>query len=99
MRFKGQIPTVEDAADGLGITVRTLQRKLAEEQTSFREIASEVKKELALHLMKNRPGTITEVAEVLGYNDLPAFRRAFKGWTKSTPKEMKRLIGTKAMSF
>jgi AraC-like DNA-binding protein len=100
MRFKGQIPTVDDAAEGLYMTVRTLQRKLAEEQTSFREIASEVKKELALHLMKNRPGTITEVAEVLGYNDLPAFRRAFKGWTKSTPKEMKRLIGRQqAASF
>ena len=92
MRFKGQIPTVEEAAEGLNMTVRTLQRKLSEEQTNFRVIAAEVKKELALHLMKNRPGTLTEVAEVLGYNDLPAFRRAFKGWTKATPKEMKRMM-------
>lgn len=92
MQFKGQIPTIEQAAAGLNITVRTLQRKLAEEETSFREIASEVKKELAIHLMKNRGGTITEVAEVLGYNDLPAFRRAFKVWTKSTPKEIKRQL-------
>lgn len=92
MQYKGQIPTIDDAAAGLNMTVRTLQRKLTEEQTSFREIAGEVKKELALHLMKSRPGTITEVAEVLGYNDLPAFRRAFKGWTKATPKEIKKQL-------
>lgn len=92
MRFKGQIPTVEETAEGMGMTVRSLQRKLAEEQTNFREIAGEVKKELALHLMKNRPGSITQVAQVLGYNDLPAFRRAFKSWTSATPKEMKRML-------
>lgn len=94
MQFKGQIPTVEDAATGLNMTVRGLQRKLTEEQTSFREIAGEVKKELALHLMQSHTGTITEVAEVLGYNDLTAFRRAFKGWTKVTPKEVKKQFKT-----
>ena len=92
MQFKGQIPTIDDVAAGLNMTVRNLQRKLTEEQTSFREIAAEVKKELALHLMKNRTGTITEVAEVLGYNDLPAFRRAFKVWTNATPKEVKKQL-------
>jgi len=92
MQYKGQIPTIDDAAAGLDMTVRTLQRKLTEEQTSFRIIASEVKKELALHLMKNRNGTITEVAEVLGYHDLPAFRRAFKVWTKATPREIKKQL-------
>jgi AraC-like DNA-binding protein len=92
MQFKGQIPTIDDAAAGLNMTVRNLQRRLTEEQTSFREIAGEVKKELALHLIKNRTGTITEVAEVLGYNDLPAFRRAFKGWTNATPKEVRKQL-------
>ncbi|WP_276134474.1 AraC family transcriptional regulator [Polluticoccus soli] len=92
MQFKGQIPTVEEAAEGLGMTVRTLQRKLTEENTSFRTIANEVKKDLALHLMKNPDATVTEVAEVLGYGDLPAFRRAFKTWTNTTPKEVKRKL-------
>lgn len=99
MQFKGQIPTIEDAATGLNMTVRSLQRKLAEEQTSFRAIAGEVKKELALHLMKNRPGTITEVAEVLGYNDLPAFRRAFKLWTSATPKTIKKQLKNELNAF
>jgi AraC-like DNA-binding protein len=95
MQFKGQIPTIEEAAEGLGMTVRTLQRKLTEENTSFRFIANEVKKELALHLMKNPDATVTEVAEVLGYGDLPAFRRAFKSWTNATPKEIKRELSNK----
>ncbi len=90
MQYKGQIPTIEDAAEGTGMTVRTLQRKLTEEQTSFREVANEVRKELALHLMKNSATSITEVASVLGYADLPAFRRAFKTWTNATPKEMRQ---------
>lgn len=89
MQFKGRIPTVEEAAENLGMTVRTLQRKLTEEQTSFRNIANEVKKELAMHLMKNPATSITEVADVLGYGDLPAFRRAFKSWTNAAPKAVK----------
>ncbi len=87
MQFKEQIPTIEDAAANLNMSVRALQRKLTEKNTSFREIAGDVKKELALHLIKNQSGTITEVAEVLGYNDLSAFRRAFKLWMRATPKE------------
>ncbi len=92
MQFKGQIPTIEEVAEELGITVRTLQRKLSEEQTSFRSIAAEVRKELALHLMKNPKTSITEVAGVLGYGDLPAFRRAFKTWTQTTPKAVKKQL-------
>jgi AraC-like DNA-binding protein len=92
MQFKGQIPTIEDAAGGLEMTVRSLQRKLADEETSFREVAAEVKKELALHLMQSSNVSITEVASILGYNDLPAFRRAFKGWTNATPKSIKTLL-------
>jgi AraC-like DNA-binding protein len=92
MQYKGHIPNIEEAAEGLGMTVRTLQRKLTEEQTSFRLIAGEVRKELALHLMKNPDTTITEVADVLGYGDLPAFRRAFKSWTHTTPKLAKNQL-------
>lgn len=98
MQFKGQIPTVEEAAAAMDMTPRTLQRKLTEENTSYRNIAGEVKKELAIHLMKNPGTSITEVAEVLGYGDLPAFRRAFKTWTKATPKEVKRQLHSEQMT-
>ncbi|MBO9151614.1 AraC family transcriptional regulator ligand-binding domain-containing protein [Chitinophaga sp. GCM10012297] len=97
MQFKGQLPTIEDAALGLNITVRTLQRKLSDEQTSFREVANEVKKELALHLMKNPAVSITEVAGILGYNDLPAFRRAFKLWTNATPKTARQRLSASSL--
>lgn len=92
MQFKGHIPTIEEAAAYLDMTVRTLQRKLMDENTSFRNIANEVKKELALHLMNNPKTSLTEVADILGYGDLPAFRRAFKGWTKATPKAIKQQL-------
>lgn len=90
MQFRGQLVSAEEAADALGMNVRTLQRKLAEEGTSFRAISAEVRKELALQLIRRSDNNINEVAEILGYADSTSFRRAFKGWTKSTPKAAKR---------
>jgi AraC-like DNA-binding protein len=94
-QFKGQIPTIEEAAEALNLTPRTLQRKLLEEKTSFRTIANQVRQELALQLMKNPKTKLWEVAEILGYSDMSAFRRAFKLWTNETPKASK---GSKVMN-
>lgn len=96
IQYKDLIPTLEEEYVGRNRRVRTAHRKLCEEDRSFRAGAAEVKKEVALHLMKNRPGTITEVAELMGYNDLAAFRRAFKGWTKETPKAVKKQLSLEA---
>lgn len=89
LQFKGQIPTIEEAAAMLHLTPRTLQRKLLEENTSFRVVANEVRRDIALQLMKNPKLNISEVSQIVGYSDMAAFRRAFKTWTKATPKAVK----------
>lgn len=86
MQFKGRIPTIEEAAEAMEMTVRTLQRNLKREGCSFREIGATVRKELALHLMRNCTSNVTQIAGIMGYADLPSFRRAFKSWTHDTPK-------------
>lgn len=84
--FMGQLPGIESMAARLNMTVRSLQRKLEEEGQSYREICSELGKEFALSLLKNREIKVSEVAVALGYADVRAFQRAFKSWTGQTPK-------------
>lgn len=90
MQFKGRIPTIEEAASALNTTPRVLQRKLLQEENTFRNIAGEVRKEIALHLMQNPAIRISQVSDILGYSDLTAFRKAFKQWMNSTPRGMRK---------
>lgn len=90
MQFKGRIPTIEEAATTLNTSARNLQRKLLQENTSFRDIAGAVRKEIALQLMQNPAIKISEVSDILGYSDLAAFRKAFKSWTNATPRAMRK---------
>ncbi|MFT3749433.1 MAG: AraC family transcriptional regulator ligand-binding domain-containing protein [Agriterribacter sp.] len=90
MQFKGRIPTIEEAATALNTSARNLQRKLLQENTSFRDIAGAVRKEIALQLMQNPAIKISEVSDILGYSDLTAFRKAFKSWTNATPRAMRK---------
>jgi AraC-like DNA-binding protein len=72
-------------AKGLGVTVRTLQRRLAEEGSSFAEEVESVREELARLYVSDRSRPLTEVAFLLGYSDLSTFVRAFRRWTGMTP--------------
>jgi len=90
MQFKGRIPTIEEAASGLNMTPRNLQRRLLQEQTTFRDIAGEIRKEIAFQLMQNPAIKISDVSDILGYSNLTAFRKAFKSWTNSTPRAIRK---------
>jgi AraC-like DNA-binding protein len=90
MQFRGRIPTIEDAASALNMSPRNLQRRLQQEKTSFRNIAGQIRKEIALQLMQNPAIKISEVSNILGYSDLTSFRKAFKSWTSSTPRAIQK---------
>jgi len=90
MQFKGRIPTIEEAAAALNITPRHLQRRLLQEQTTFRATAGAIRKEIALQLMQNPAIKISEISDILGYSDLTAFRKAFKSWTNSAPRALRK---------
>ncbi|HEY5823508.1 MAG TPA: AraC family transcriptional regulator ligand-binding domain-containing protein [Cyclobacteriaceae bacterium] len=78
--FKGAIPSIENIATHLNLTSRSFQRKLKEEGTSYRELVSLFKKELAQAIMSKEKFRISEVADLLGYSDSSAFRKAFNKW-------------------
>jgi AraC-like DNA-binding protein len=81
-KFGGQIPPIEVVASRMNMSLRTFQRRLAEEKITFRQISNELRKELALSLMDNSHSNKTDVAYLLGYAELSSFQRAYKNWTQ-----------------
>jgi AraC-like DNA-binding protein len=83
-------PKIGAVARRLGMTVRTLQRRLEERGLVFRTVVEDVRRDLAVRYLADRRTRITEVAFLLGYSELSAFGRAFRRWTGSTPLAMRR---------
>jgi AraC-like DNA-binding protein len=69
----------------LGITVRTLRRRLAQRNVSFRELLASCRRERAQSLLLDRRLSVTEVSYALGYAEPTNFYRAFRGWTGLSP--------------
>lgn len=81
-----KLSTLNQIADQLKISERTLQRHLAIEGTTFQIILSETRKDKAEKLLKQNILSIQEISNLLGYADVSHFSRAFKNWTNHTPK-------------
>jgi AraC-like DNA-binding protein len=77
--------TLEAAARRLGITPRTLQRKLAEGGTTFKAEIDEARRLLAVSLVGQPQLSLHEIAFLLGFSEPAPFHRAFRRWTGSTP--------------
>ncbi len=76
--------TLEGAAQRLGLSQRTLQRRLREEGTSFAAIVDATRHEMAVaYLARGLP--LVAVAELLGYAETTAFHHAFRRWTGKSP--------------
>jgi AraC-like DNA-binding protein len=71
----------------LGMSQRTLARRLAAEGLSFTIILDEMKFDLARHYLMEADLPITTIAWLLGYQEVSAFTRAFRRWTGKTPKQ------------
>ena len=72
-------------ARALGLSERTLRRRLRAEGTSFGDQSAKARFELARAYLRGLP--VRDVAEMLGYHDASTFRRAFRRWSGSTPAE------------
>ncbi len=81
----GQFPTLEDMANCLHLSPRTLCRRLSEHDTSYQALLNEVRKQRALEYLTGRRWSVEKVANQLGFSDASNFRRAFKQWTGLTP--------------
>jgi AraC-like DNA-binding protein len=88
-RFEGEL-TLEWAARQLGMSPRTLQRRLGQDGTSYNEAIDEARRHVATRMLTQRATAIAEVAFAVGFSEPAAFHRAFKRWTGMTPAEHRR---------
>jgi AraC-like DNA-binding protein len=89
-RSLASAPTLAGTARELGVSARTLHRRLEEEGTTFREIKDGVRREAALAALERGDLSVAEVAAALGYSEPSAFFRAFQGWTGEAPSAYRR---------
>lgn len=81
------VPTLTNIASLFALHERTLRRRLREEGVTVRDLVSEVRRELAEHLLRDTDLTVTEVADILAYSDSTVFARAFRSWTRKNPRD------------
>jgi AraC-like DNA-binding protein len=83
----GAAPGMSRVARDLGMSVRSLRRRLTEEGVSYKGILEESLAMTATRMLGDTRRTIQEIAHAMGFSDPTAFHRAFKRWTGTTPAQ------------
>jgi AraC-like DNA-binding protein len=78
-------------ATKLGMSKRTLARRLAEENVSFVEVLQQLKESLAIRYLEDDGMPISRIAWLLGFEELSSFSHACRRWTGKSPRELRRL--------
>lgn len=84
------LPKMADVAKGLGLSVRSFHRRLAEHGASFQTLTEETRRELALGMLRDERYSLSEIAFLTGFSEQSAFTRAFKRWTGQTPANYRK---------
>ncbi len=83
----GRRPVLQDVAQELGTSTRTLQRKLGDMNVTFKHLVEETRREMAQDYLRQSTIDLSGVAFLLGYEDSNSFFRAFQEWEGTTPGE------------
>jgi len=83
-------PEQLELANQLGMSVRTMQRKLDIENTSYMQLKDDVRKRKALFYFEHTEKHINEISERCGFSEIASFTRAFTRWTGTTPSKYKK---------
>ena len=86
MRKRLRETNLNHSARMLGMSRRSLQRKLKNRGVSYRQLQSKIRRELATSLL-NQNVSIEETAFLVGYSEKSSFYRAFRQWTGKTPQD------------
>lgn len=85
MRMGAGNANIDETADALNMSSRTLCRKLETEHTSFKQVRDDLRRDLAIERLNNSNASISEIAQELGFGEVSSFHRAFRTWTGVTP--------------
>ena len=88
----GATLTPPAVAKALGVSRRTLSRRLADDGTSFRDMLDDVRRESACALLHDRSLSVGDIAFFLQYSEPAAFHRAFRRWTGQAPGDFRSAV-------
>jgi len=95
-RLEEGVAELESVARYLGMSARSLQRRLAEESTSFRNVLDRLRRDLAREHLEHLGTPVAEVAYLTGFSEVSAFTRAARRWFGRTPGRMRRQVPSKS---
>lgn len=78
-------PSIWRTAQELGVSVRTLQRRLGEEGSSFSAVLDSLRRDVTRELMAESGPPVADISFLLGYSEPSAFHRAYRRWTGGSP--------------
>lgn len=88
---KCNLPSIQNVAKKLLLSVRSLQLYLHKEDTSYIKLVKKARKNIAEKYLNDRNISIDEITYILGFSETSAFHRAFKNWTGVTPTQFRKL--------
>lgn len=89
---KGNLPSIENVAKELLLSIRSLQLYLQKEDTSYIKLLKETRKDIAKKYLSDISISLDEITYVLGFSETSAFHRAFKSWTGITPAQFRKSV-------
>jgi AraC-like DNA-binding protein len=97
-KLTGRRPTIDDIAEALHLSSRTLQRRLQDAGSSFQRVLEEARHQLARRYLNNSVLELNEAAYLLGYEDSNSFVRAFRTWEGVPPARWREEQRARAVS-
>ena len=83
--------TITDCADLVGMSERTLQRRLSQHETTFNELLDQVRFDRAKQLLQDKSNSLSEIGYELGYANPANFSRAFSRWAGVSPRKYRQV--------
>lgn len=84
--------TEKSVAESLNMSLRTLQRRLGEEDTTYKEVLDGTRRQLAERFVRDANLTLNEITYLLGFSEISSFSRSFKRWTGVAPSVYRRTM-------
>lgn len=85
-KFADGLPSFEEIAERLGMSVSSLRRRLMSENTSYQRLKDECRRDAAIRFLQASDLSVADIGEKLGFTETSSFIRSFRGWTGTTPR-------------
>lgn len=92
LNHPGRRATLEQVAEQLGMSPRSVRRHLGAAGISFHDMRREIRQTYATRYLRDTRVSLTRIAEMLGYSDQASFTKAYRTWTGKTPGQVRRDI-------